>query len=235
MSEQVSISVNFGRPMPVFPLESVTLLPQQVVPLHIFEPRYRQMIDHILDGAGQLAMGVFEGDDWKSNYHGVPQIKPYVCIGQIAQHEKLSDGRYNILLQGVCRAKVIEEAPPDEQRQYRVAMLRPVGMAGDREQLLDDHRERIRDMLTEGPLEKLTAAETVSDYLKDDEVPTSAIFELIGFTMLTDPETRYRLLSEEDVVARAGIVEGELQRIESLLRRASSQRPEEWPKGLSWN
>ena len=52
MSDETAIQVNFGRPMPVFPLDQVTLLPQQVLPLHIFEPRYRQMVTDALDGSG---------------------------------------------------------------------------------------------------------------------------------------------------------------------------------------
>ena len=85
MPERETISVNFGRPVPVFPLDGVVLLPQQVLPLHIFEERYVQMVSRVLDGSGQIALAVFEGDDWKKDYDGVPPIRPYVCLGQIAQ------------------------------------------------------------------------------------------------------------------------------------------------------
>ena len=116
MSDETAIQVNFGRPRPIFPLDQVTLLPQQVLPLHIFEPRYRQMVTDALDGSGQIAMAVFEGRDWKQQYHGRPPIRPAVCIGHIAQHEKLADGRYNIILRGVCRARVIKELAPRDAR-----------------------------------------------------------------------------------------------------------------------
>lgn len=234
MSEQQTISVNFARPMPVFPLATASMLPQQVLPLHIFEPRYRQMLDHVLDGAGQIAIAVFQGDRWKSEYHGNPPIRPYVCVGQLVQHERLPDGRYNILLHGICRARVIREIPPDENHQYRRALLEPVGTNPD-EQPLDAVRHRLRSALSSGPLKQMTACEPVLQYLDNEEVPTSAVLELVSFTMLGDPDTRYRLLAEPDATRRAQIVEHELARLSDLIERARRQHPEAWPKGCSWN
>src|SRR5436190_23857895 len=103
MYEETSIQVNFGRPTALFPLDAVTLLPQQLLPLHIFEERYRQMIDHALDGSGQIALAILEPalastasfsgttEQWKKDALGRPAIKPAVCVGQIVQHEKLFD------------------------------------------------------------------------------------------------------------------------------------------------
>ncbi|MGP1309805.1 MAG: LON peptidase substrate-binding domain-containing protein, partial [Phycisphaerales bacterium] len=96
--EAPAIRVNFNRPMPVFPLREVVLFPHAAIPLHIFEERYRDMVDDALDGAGQIAMAVFEGERWTQEYHGRPPIRPAVCVGQILQHERLADGRYNIIL-----------------------------------------------------------------------------------------------------------------------------------------
>lgn len=235
MSEQMSISVNFGRPMPLFPLDTVRLLPQQVLPIHIFEPCYRKMVDDALDGSGQFAMAVFEGDQWKREYHGSPAIRPHVCIAQIAQHEKLTDGRYNLLVQGVCRARVVRELPPDDEVPYRRAVLEPVGTDDRTGEELGDTRERLRSMLSEGPLTHLSAASQIATLARDDELPTAALLELVSFTMVTDEESRYRLLAEPRADRRAALVERELAHLESLLRRAELQRPDLWPKGMSWN
>jgi len=235
MSDQTSISVNFGKAMPLFPLDSVTLLPQQVLPLHIFEPRYRQLIGDVLDGSGQLAMGMFKGDRWKQEYHGRPPVRPSVCIGQIVQHEKLDDGRYNVLIQGVCRARIEEELPAREGVLYREVMLSPVGVGEMDESLLAGTRDRLEHMLTEGPLTRLSAASAVAEYARDEELPTTALLELVSFTMVGDAELKYRLLAEGDAAERARLVESELGHLESLLRRADAQRPDLWPKGTSWN
>ncbi len=234
MSDQQAISVNFGKPMPIFPLASLAMLPQQVVPLHIFEPRYRQMVEDVLDGAGQIAMAVFDGAKWEQEYHGNPPVRPVVCIGQLVQHEKLPDGRYNILLHGVCRAKIAELVMPDEEHQYRRAVLEPFGVHSDENELLGV-RDRLEAALSNGPLRRMAAADPVLEYLRNEEVPTTAVLELISFTMLSDSEVRYRLLAEPNASKRAGVVEHELSAISSLLRRAEDQHPEDWPKGCSWN
>lgn len=235
MSEQTSIHVNFGKPMPLFPLDSATLLPQQVLPLHIFEPRYRQMIDHALDSSGQIAMAVFDGDSWEAEYHGRPPLKPAVCIGQIVQHEKLADGRYNLLLQGVCRARIVDEIPPDGERLYRVAVLEPVGLEEPDPSLLDGFRRRLEHGLTEGELREFAAAETVLEFVQNEEVPTEALMELVSFALIQQPELRYGLLAEGDTERRAAMIESELEHLRRLVRQARAQHPEAWPKGLSWN
>ncbi len=233
--EESTIRVNFGKPMPLFPLDSVSLLPQQVLPLHIFEPRYRQMMEHALDGAGQFAMAVFRGRAWKQEYHGRPPLMPAVCVGQIAQHEKLPDGRFNLLLQGVCRARIASELAPDESRLYRAATLEPVDATVHEDDELAEAREYLEEALAEGPLAQLAAARAVLEYVQNAEVPTSALLELVSFTMLSGKTLRYRLLAEGDIQRRADLIKSELETLASLIRRAAHQRPEEWPKGLSWN
>lgn len=235
MAEESSIQVNFAKPIPLFPLDSAVLLPQQVVPIHIFEPRYRQMVEHALDASGQIALAVFRGQRWKQEYHGRPPLRPAVCIGQIIQHEKLPDGRYNLLVQGVCRARIVEESPPDAQRLYRSAILEPVGIDAEEEQKLYGVRERLTELLAEDPLSQLHHAERVVEHIRNDDIPTSVVLELVSFVLPTRRELRYRLLAEGDAGQRADLLEHELLGIRSLMHRASAQHPENWPKGVSWN
>jgi len=219
--------------MPLFPLD-IVVLPQQIQPLHIFEPRYKQMVDRALDGAGQIAMAIFDGDDWKSEYHGSPPIKPAVCIGQIVQHERLPSGEYNILLQGVCRAQVMEESEPDGDRLYREANLRPLDLFKEPPSL-PGTRERLIHHFTDTALQQLTACEWLLERLRNDDIPVTALLELISFTVLLDKATRYSLLAEPDIERRAEIIDEQLVTLDRMLRQAESQRPEDWPKGCSWN
>jgi Lon protease-like protein len=234
MSDGQAISVNFARDVPLFPLDAIVLLPQQVLPLHIFEPRYRQMIDHCLDGAGQIAMAVID-EAPRHALSPIASLRPAVCIGQIVQHEPLPDGRYNILLQGICRARIVRESPPAADRLYRAARLEPIGDANPDAAHLDALRSWIESELSQGPLRHLSLAEHVVEYVRDDSVPNAAVFELISFALLSDPGTRYRLLAEGDLDRRARILESELRDLASLITRSESQRPSEWPKGCSWN
>lgn len=236
MAEETSIHVNFGRPFPLFPLDTAALMPQQVLPLHIFEPRYRQMVEHTLDGNGQFALAVFKGPQWKQEYHGNPAVRPIVCLAHIFEHQKQPDGRYYLLVRGVCRARILRHVMPDPPgRLYRHAMLEPIGLPAEDDEGLYGMRERLRELLSEGPLTQLVASKWIVERLHDEDIPASALLELVSFTMLSDGELRYSLLSEPDAAARAQTVERELLRLGRLIEMAGAQHPEAWPKGLSWN
>ncbi len=232
-SDGQAISVNFAREIPVFALDAVVLLPQQVLPLHIFEPRYIQMVEHALDGSGQIAMAVV--CDNVQDLSGDPLIKPAVCIGQIVQHESLPDGRFNVLIQGICRATIVEDHLPSGDRLYRQAILEPVGEPNQDAGHLHQLRHWIESELADGSLQNLTVAEHVIEYVRNEEVPNSAVLELISFALLSDHRLRYRLLAEGDVDRRAELIERELHSLADLIRMAEDQRAEEWPKGCAWN
>ena len=246
MSDDQTIQVNFGKPMPIFPLPGVSLMPQQLLPLHIFEPRYRQMTQAVLDGAGQIAMAVMDVASPEmlinnpASAQASPPVRPAVCIGQIVQHERLPDGRVNLLLQGICRGRIDHEVPPEpgEDRMYRVALLRPVdliGLSADSvEAELVEMRTWLERSLDKNPLSRLNGAQQVLEYVRNEDVPSAALLELVGYSMV-DRSIHYELLAEGDVTKRAGIIRRELRSTADMLSRAMQQKPEDWPKGMSWN
>ncbi|MDB2577276.1 LON peptidase substrate-binding domain-containing protein [Planctomycetota bacterium] len=141
--------------LPMFPLGGVFLLPRQILPLHVFEPRYRQMIDDVLDGQGRLAMGtVLEGqeptDDGEEEL--APRILHVSGVGEIARHEKTPDGRYFIWLFGLGRFDV-EEVPSDRlYRKVSARRLDEVPLVNGREELLRGELRSALDSRTEEPL-----------------------------------------------------------------------------------
>jgi Lon protease-like protein len=105
--------------IPIFPLPEVVFFPQTVLPLHVFEPRYRQMITDCL--AGDRWMGVVMlRSGWEKDYQGRPPVYEVAGAGEIIQAEMLTDGRYNILLDGRTRVRIRSEEPPGGCL-YRVA------------------------------------------------------------------------------------------------------------------
>ncbi len=111
-----------GQVVPMFPLPGVFLFPGTMMPLHIFEPRYRQMIEDSLDGPGRIVMGtVLEGHE--PELPGAPPIHVIAGLGEIMRHDRLPDGRFLILLAGLARVRV-REAPSD--RLYRRVEILPL-------------------------------------------------------------------------------------------------------------
>ncbi|MHC4219771.1 MAG: LON peptidase substrate-binding domain-containing protein [Planctomycetota bacterium] len=230
-----AVRVNFGRPMPVFPLPEAVLLPHAIQPLHVIERRYRQLVNDCLDGAGQMALASFADEDWKSEYHELPSLRPAVCVGQIVQHEALTDGRHDILLQGICRARIVRTIDPDDVRTYRLVDLAPLEPVNKRPPPMRTIRHQLREMLNSPRLSRLRSVETVMGWFERDDVSTHALLELIGFTLLQDAELKYRLLAEASPVRRAGIIKQELSSLDDLVGRAELQPYRSWPKGMAWN
>ena len=235
MSDEVAIRVNFGRPMPVFPLHTVTLMPHALLHLHIFDPRYRQMVADALDGAGQIAMAIFQGDRWRQQYHGRPPLRAAMCVGQIVAHEQMADGRYNVALHGVCRARMVSELPVEEDRLYRSAMLEPVAVEETDEETLKPTRLNLMRLIGKSNLNHLKHAADIMTHLKDQDVPTSAVLELVTILVLDNDELRYELLEESDVQRRANMVLDQLRSLQRLLDRAAPQRLGPAEKGCTWN
>ena len=112
--------------LPLFPLPNVVLFPAALLPLHIFEPRYRAMIADALDNERLVGM-VMLRPGWEPNYDGSPAIFPVGCAGFITHADKMPDGRYNILLRGIEKFKVVGERFAREGMQrYRMAHIETI-------------------------------------------------------------------------------------------------------------
>ena len=105
--------------LPIFPLPNVVLFPNVFLPLHIFEPRYREMIGDALASDRVIGM-VLLRPGWEKEYAGRPPVYPIGCSGVITHVERLADGRYNIVLRGLERFRIVEE---DDARSYRRARV----------------------------------------------------------------------------------------------------------------
>ncbi len=108
--------------LPLFPLPNVVLFPNVCLPLHIFEPRYREMTADALDGDRIIGM-VLLRPGWEGNYEGRPPIYDIGCAGLVTHAEKLDDGRYNVVLRGMEKFRVVRE---DSQRSYRRAEVQAI-------------------------------------------------------------------------------------------------------------
>ena len=104
---------DFSGLAPIFPLPNVVLFPNALLPLHIFEPRYRQMTADALEGERLIAMALLRPGWESSSPPAVPPIYRITGIGKIIAHEKLDDGRFYLVLRGLARAKLLNEQKVD--------------------------------------------------------------------------------------------------------------------------
>src|SRR5262249_47218574 len=108
--------------LPLFPLPNVVLFPNVFLPLHIFEPRYREMVADALASDRMIGMVLLK-PGWEHEYEGRPAVYPIGCNGVITHVDRLADGRYNIVLRGVERFRIVEE---NHERPYRRADVEAV-------------------------------------------------------------------------------------------------------------
>ncbi len=111
--------------IPVFALPNVVLFPKTYLPLHIFEPRYRQMVDDAVMGGQCIGMALLK-EGWESDYYGNPPVFGMGCVGRLVSVQPLADGRSNILLQGLERFDIAEESHEKPYRQASI-VLKPRG------------------------------------------------------------------------------------------------------------
>lgn len=122
--------------IPLFPLPGVVLFPRARVPLHVFEPRYRQMTAHALAGARRIGM-VAVRPAHLGSLDGDPPVFAIGCAGLVEEAVRRDDGRYDIVLRGTERFRIVEEVPRAGNRLYRMARIEPL------EDPFDEAREGI--------------------------------------------------------------------------------------------
>ena len=175
---------------PLFPLPGFFLYPGTVVPLHIFEPRYKQMIEDMLDGPGRLVMGsVLEGHE--SELAGSPPVFPIGGLGEIGRHERLADGRFNILLVGLTRVRMHEI---ESDRAYRKVEFEPL----EEIQVAEPRQRELRAALQKAVLARC------NEFLNlPAQMPASNLADLLIQRMELPRATIERLYAELDVAKRA--------------------------------
>jgi len=110
--------------IPLFPLPNFVLFPGVRVPLHIFEPRYREMVADVADGHGTIGMMLLKGP-WERDYYGYPDVFRMGCAGHIEELVRLPDGRFNLILGGVGEFAIEQEIRERSFRQARVTWMPP--------------------------------------------------------------------------------------------------------------
>jgi hypothetical protein len=195
--------------IPIFPLPNVVLFPNVFLPLHIFEPRYRQMVDDALKGDRIIGM-VLLRPGWERDYEGRPPVYPIGCAGVVTHAERLPDGRFNIVLRGMEKFRICGE---DHGQGYRVAEVESVlepapdsfaaEMRGERrrlEALLVPQPEQQPDPKVPSSMADEDLVNALAQYLEFEPVEKQALLERDG--LLDRCRSLIELLEMKVLVAR---------------------------------
>lgn len=193
----------FSGRVRLFPLPAPTLFPRVVQPLHIFEERYQALMRDALDGDGLIAMAVLR-PGWESDYASRPPLEPVACLGQIVTHHQLEDGRFNLLLAGVGRVRLLEEIEPPQV--FRSA----------RAELLEEPEPSPADAIAIASRRRLAAAfraalphgEPPAALLQvfEDDTPLGLLADLAAYTLPLSREVKQAALTEPDPILRAALL-----------------------------
>lgn len=201
--------------VPIFPLPDVVFFPHTVLPLHIFEPRYRAMVRDAREGEGLIAMALLR-PGWEHEYLDAPPICDIGSVGRIEDLVELPDGRFNLRLVGLQRVR-LEELQTDAP--YRVARITalPEREADDADP--EVRRAKLDLLASNGCLLREISDQYQPSIVTDDRTPFSVAVNRCCSSLPVDPEVRQRLLEESDVFERQREASRVNTRVlESLLR-----------------
>ena len=186
------------RSLPIFPLPNCVLLPGGLLPLHVFEPRYRELTRDALASHHLMAVARLR-PGYEQTYYGKPPVYERCGVGRIICSEELPDGRFALLLRGVARVEIERELPAD--RTYRCVEARLLDDTKcDPKHAIDCHRklislcDRLAEVIEQG-------GPQLRDLVRSFDAP-GACADAVAAALIMDPDARQELLEACDPMVR---------------------------------
>lgn len=191
--------------LPIFPLPNVVFFPGTLLPLHIFEPRYRAMISHAMDTDQRLGVVLLKAG-YEDDYHGTPEVHGTFCVGEIAMYRPLPDGRSNIVLRGLGRARILEEH--DTAHPFRLVRATTLGgeLLGQQGDPLERHLATVRQLFASIVARVPQLQVQDADSLFSPEADPGSVLDSIASAIPAPPERKQEMLSALNMVQRASLL-----------------------------
>ena len=202
----------------LFPLPNLVMFPHVLQPLHIFEPRYCDLLEAALADDRLITMAVL-APGWESDYEGRPALCPMACLGRVTTYHRLEDGTYNLLLLGLQRVRLVRENEPKKiYREAEVAVCddsypvcaKPVG------RIL---QQKLRDAFVH-VLPMLPEAHEQMDQLLATDISLGMLTDVISFMLEIEIVHKERLLAEANVHRRAEML---LEHLDGIAKGQTGQ------------
>ena len=212
----------------VFPLPNLLMFPHVMQAMHIFEPRYRAMLEEAVEDDRLIALGLL-APGWEQEYEGRPTLRSTACLCRVATHQRTPEGTYNVLLLGVRRLRLVRELPP--KKMFRVIEseiledIVPVDAAvGTADRL---QKELLAAFKRAMP--KIPDAYEQLDQLLGAQITLGMLADIVSYTIDLSLDWKLRLLAECDVFRRAELL------LEAIEGRPASGPQRTFPPDFSLN
>jgi Lon protease-like protein len=191
---------NFNGEVRLFPLSDLVMLPSNLLPLHIFESRYREMLEDAMQGDQLIAMATLL-PGFEDEYYTRAPISPVVCIGRVTDYHKTDSGTYNLMLLGLARAEIQAEIEP--VRSFRRAKVK---LLGEFPPDVGEADKGLGSALAKHLRASLPAAEQLVEYYSRGELSLASLTDVAAFHLPLPTEVKLELLAEADHLARAELL-----------------------------
>ena len=194
------------RRLPLFPLPNVVLFPHALLPLHIFEERYRAMTRDILAGARLFAVSLIAPDASETDER--PPVRPIAGVGEVIMAHELPDGRFNLVVRGRARVHIDEELPSDRPYRLVAATVIPDAPVADPAEIRDAD-QALRALVGQLADAVPEMAELLRQMIVEAETP-SELVDAVASALIVNPTLRQRLLETREVGRRIERVTSEI-------------------------
>jgi Lon protease-like protein len=200
--------------LPLFPLPNAVLFPGAELPLHIFEPRYRAMTERALAGSRLILLGRLR-PGYEPHYHERPPVFEVAGLGRITQDVSHPDGRFDILLSGIGRVRIVEELPPAEP--YRLVRGEFLSDAAGSSAIAIGAWEKKLAELFHGLRPHLPESVRDLDALAGSARSPGERVDRLAAALTADPDARQRMLEERDPAERYCLLVAQLSEFAAAL------------------
>jgi len=193
--------------LPMFPLPGVVLFPHAMLPLHIFEDRYRKMTRDLLESHRHLAVALLESAPEDPSVER-PAVRPIMGVGEVVMAHELPDGRFNLVVRGRARVELQEELTSEEPYRTIVANVRADLAVTQPRELADADQSlrvlvgRLADSIPDG-------GELLRQVVASQASPAE-LADVLAAALVVDVQKRQRLLESRDLVRRIERVTAEV-------------------------
>jgi hypothetical protein len=202
-----------GDILPIFPLPNVVFFPGTRLPLHVFEPRYRRMLEEALAGDRRIGM-VLLRPGWEKDYHGSPETHRVGSHGSVSDLVHLPDGRYNLVLEDARRFEIVEFV---QESPYRAARVRALPEGPPPPPALQQEKlERLTRLYA--ALARVLGEDPAPRFHPHSPEEFDRQVNSLAMSLRVDAQVRQELLEAPGCGERAGALEDLLARLVERLR-----------------